>query len=349
MISNAKLDYERLASPNISVAIQATDDGQPTLSCIKNLSIMVNEINEGANEINLSPDHVVLLETAPRDTNISELVCNNPEKWQAVEYSIISNHSIFKIVKIPYNATYDPPILNKAGVKQRNFELFRSFLFLNETLPSYDTNPSYDILLRVTDDGEPQKTFVGNVFVNISRVDPCLPVNNCSANANCTRSDGFIYKCTCFDGYEGNGYKCTEIDDCAKSTKYCELNETTVNDESCSPCKNNATCIDKHLSFHCICLPGYDGAQCFHNINECHQSNFNYSCNKEHSKCIDGVNNITCDCDRGFEDWLCNTNIDDCADRPCGAFGKCHDYIGRYLASIVTYRNVSKRILNFKI
>ena len=328
VFSNSKLDYEKLDSPSINVTIEATDDGEPRLSFIKKISITVNEINEGANEVSLKPDHIQLKETT-HVGNISELVCNNPEKWQALEYTLFSNQDIFKIVRVPYHASYDPPILNKAGVKQRTFELSRSFLFLNEHLRNYDISPNYDILVRVTDNGEPPKSFNGTVFVNVSRVDPCLPVNNCSANATCSRIDGFVYSCACANGYTGDGYNCTEIDDCLNSTQYCDSNETTTN-KGCAPCKNNATCIDRHLTFDCICVLGFNGTECGQNIDECDPKNFNYSCNKEHSTCKDGINNITCDCNRGFDDWLCKTNIDDCTDRPCGVYGRCIDHIGKF-------------------
>ena len=332
VVSNAKLDYEKLDSPNISVTIEATDDGDPRLSLIKKLSITVDETNEGASDISLKPDNIVLKETSLAGTNISELTCNNPEKWQTLHYELLSYQNIFKIVKAPYNASFDPPILTTSGVKQGTFALYKSFLFLNETFPNYDISANYDILVGVTDNGEPPSSFNGTVFVNVSRVDPCLPVNNCSANATCSRIDGFVYGCECDDGFTGDGYNCTEIDDCLhstylNSTQNCDSGEEN---EVCTPCKNNATCIDEHLAYSCICLPGFNGTQCRQNIDECDPANFNYSCNEEHSTCKDGINNITCNCNRGFEDWLCNTNIDDCANRPCGDNGLCIDYTGSY-------------------
>lgn len=328
VISNKKLNYERLDSPIIQVEINATDDGSPRQSFIKKLNITVNETNEGANEISLNPDHVIFNETAAIGTNISELVCNNPEKWQNLEYTLI-NHTIFKIVKVPYTAIYDPPILNKLGVKQSSFELQRSFLFLNESFLNYDISPWYDILVQVTDEGIPTKSFTGIVIVNVSRVNPCVPANNCSINALCSRIDGFRYDCWCLDGFTGDGFNCTEIDDCLNSSLYCEGDETTENPE-CPPCKNNATCHDEHLTFNCTCLPGFNGTQCGQNIDECIPENFKYQCSKQ-SICLDGINNITCECDRGFTDWLCNTEINECIPNPCGDHGRCKDHIGKFL------------------
>ena len=327
MISNAKLNYERLDSPTIQVEINATDDGSPRQSFIKKLNITVNDNNERASEISLNPANVTFNETAPVGTNISELVCNNPEKWQTLKYTI--NHTIFKIVETPYTAIYDPPILNKFGVKQGSFQLNKSFLFLNESFLNYDVRSSYDILVQVTDDGEPPKSFIDSVSVNVSRVDPCVPLNNCSENASCSRIDGFTYECWCLDGYTGDGYNCTEIDDCVNSVAYCEGDETTENPE-CPPCKNNATCHDKHLTFNCTCLPGFKGTQCGENIDECHLESFKHHCSED-STCVDGINNITCDCHRGFTNWLCDKDIDDCLLNPCGDHGHCKDHPGKFL------------------
>ncbi|XP_028399271.1 protocadherin Fat 4-like [Dendronephthya gigantea] len=366
VISNAKLDYEKLDSPFINVSIKATDDGQPRLSLTRNLNITVNEVNEGANEINLSPGNITFEETAPVGTNISELVCNNPEKWQVLEYTLISSGTPFEIVKEPYNATFDPPILTRLGVKQRSFELYKSYLILSKPFLNYDISPNYTALVQVTDNGEPPKSFNGSVHVNVSRIDPCLPVNNCSVNASCDRIDGFTYSCACLDGFEGDGYNCSNIDDCL-SSEYCEGDDVTIcpacdhvnktaclaceqngteclacernateclacerSAKRCDACENNATCHDHVLTFSCTCPAGYNGTRCGHNINECEAGNFHYSCNEGHSTCTDGINNITCDCDRGFTDWLCETNIDDCASQPCHPYGECIDHIGSY-------------------
>ncbi|XP_028399274.1 protocadherin Fat 4-like [Dendronephthya gigantea] len=366
VISKAKLDYEKLDSPFINVSIKATDDGQPRLSLTKNLNITVNEVNEGANEIHLSPGDITFKETAKVGTNISELVCNNPEKWQVLEYTLISSGTPFEIVKEPYNVTFDPPILTKFGVKQRKFELHKSYLILSKPFRNYDISSSYTVLVQVSDNGEPPKSFNGSVFVHVSRVDPCLPVNNCSVNASCGRIDGFTYSCACLDGFEGDGYKCINIDDCL-SSEYCEGEDVTicpacdhVNKSACLACEkkgteclacernateclacergakrcdaciNDATCHDHVLTFSCNCPAGYNGTRCGHNINECEAGNFNYSCNEGHSTCTDGINNITCDCDRGFTDWLCETNIDDCLSQPCHPYGECIDHIGSY-------------------
>ena len=327
VISNEKLDYEKLDFPTIQLTVKATDDGNPRLSFVKTLNITVKEVNEGASEIHLNPDNIVLKETTSPGTNISELVCDNPEKWQTLEYTLRSNHSIFKVVKVPYRASY--PILSRFGVQERSFELYKSFLFLNKSFLNYDIEHSYVILVNVTDNGVPPTSFADYVRVNVSKVDPCKPNNTCDKNARCQRIDGFNYSCTCNDGFTGNGKNCTNIDDCASSKAYCNNNDTTST-ETCPPCQNNATCHDMILTFNCTCLPGFDGQFCGHNIDECNSTNFEYSCDIEHSDCIDGVNNITCECHRGFTGWLCDTNIDDCADNPCDEpNGRCIDHIGK--------------------
>lgn len=339
MISNVELDYEKLPHPYILVTIQANDDGVPVQSMLKQLNITVNEINEGANKIYLKAGDVTLRETTEINTNISEVLCNNPERWQTLEYTILSDAAtFFKIVKVPYNVTYEPPILNAIGKKQARFELFRTYLFLKRHLMNFDARSSYDLLVEVKDNGHPVKSFIGSIYINVSRVDPCAPTNRCSVNAVCHRQDGFNYNCRCMDGYTGDGYNCTDIDDCQPSFDYCD----EVQEYPCLPCKHNGKCHDQLKTFNCTCLPGYNGAQCNHNIDECDPRNkFPYSCHKDHGLCIDHINNITCNCHRGYDGWLCQTDIDDCIGEPCGQH-PCTDHIGTALTLLKTNKEYVK-------
>ena len=323
MVSNKKLDYENLDSPNISIELKATDDGIPPRSLVKNISLTIVEVNEGASEIGLRPPNVTINETRLPGTNISELICNNPEKWETLEYTLLSNQDVFMIKTINYTVIYRPSILNKAGIKQSAFRLKRSYLFLRSNL-SYDQTPEYELLVGVTDNGKPQLSFNDTVNVRVAKVNPCLPANDCHANANCSRIDGFRYKCLCDDGFTGDGYNCTEIDDCVDSSSYCYNGS---NEKECPPCKNNGTCHDLHLRFNCSCLPGFSDSQCMTNIDEC---NLTLPHHCHNGTCNDAINNFTCSCYRGYTSWLCDKNINDCGSNPCGEHGECVDHVGSY-------------------
>ena len=61
---------------------------------------------------------------------------------------------------------------------------------------SYSTKSFVRILLLICDDLP-------------SDIDECeLGIHTCHSNANCTDTHG-SYNCTCIDGFEGNGFKCT--------------------------------------------------------------------------------------------------------------------------------------------
>ena len=60
-------------------------------------------------------------------------------------------------------------------------------------------------------------------------------------NATCTDNDG-SYECVCKSGYTGDGWNCTEFDEC-----------------TLSPCDASANCTDTYGSYECSCLEGYTG------------------------------------------------------------------------------------------
>ena len=317
VLSNKKLDYEHLDSPKISIEVKVMDDGIPSLSLVRNLSLIIKEVNERASEIR--PANVTLNETQLSGTNISELTCNDPEKWQTVEYSLLSYQDTFMIKTINHTVTYKHPILTEDGIKQDTFQQIRSFLFLRSNL-SYNYNQInltyyiYNILVRVTDNGIPPLSFNGTVNVTVMMVNPCDSVNHCHENATCTKVDGVHYNCSCKSGFAGDGYNCTNINDCEPSR---------CNGSAC--CKNNGTCHDLVNNYTCSCQAGFNGSYCYHNINEC---KLYHDCHN--GLCVDAVNNFTCNCHRGYDRWLCDRNIDDCAPNPCGKYGECIDGVDSY-------------------
>ena len=71
---------------------------------------------------------------------------------------------------------------------------------------------------------------------------------------------------------------------------------------------NDGQCIDGVNDFTCKCKPGWTGALCNENINECK----NNSC-QHGSECIDQIAGYICQCREGYTGKHCQTNINDCS------------------------------------
>ena len=146
------------------------------------------------------------------------------------------------------------------------------------------------------------------VHMNVS--DPLYDSNMCSENGFCTNTEG-AYNCTCNDGYEGDGFNCTNIDECAEGT-----------DE----CSEFADCTDTDGSYNCTCWLGYDGDgfnctevdECLNAINELRSmappelvGEFSYCA--EDAICTNTDGGYNCTCEYGFygNGFIC-TDSDEC-------------------------------------
>ena len=154
--------------------------------------------------------------------------------------------------------------------------------------------------------------------------------NECHADGFCTNSLGG-YNCTCNDGYHGDGFDCTDIDECMEETDNCDL---------------NAWCNNTIGAFECYCNDGWfgDGVECadsdecadndmamtvanvtdmLWDTNECHEDGF----------CTNALGGYNCTCNDGYEgDGYNCTNIDECAEGTdeCSDFADCTDNDGGY-------------------
>ncbi|XP_053326746.1 uromodulin-like [Spea bombifrons] len=129
--------------------------------------------------------------------------------------------------------------------------------------------------------------------VNISSASHC---SECHPNATCEEYDGFL-ECSCKNGFIGDGFTCSDIDECAYSwsnncsfglcentfgsytclcprgyTKTAEHTCTDVN-ECSSPdlngCDPLSTCVNYIGGYSCVCPTGYFGNGSFCEFNEC--------------------------------------------------------------------------------
>ncbi len=74
-------------------------------------------------------------------------------------------------------------------------------------------------------------------------IDVCQEANPCAADATCTTTPEAV-ACTCKSGFTGDGFSCTDVDECADGTDNCDV---------------AATCDNSAGSFTCTCLPLYSG------------------------------------------------------------------------------------------
>ena len=120
----------------------------------------------------------------------------------------------------------------------------------------------------------------------------------CHDMAACTNTIGG-YNCTCFDGFEGDGFNCTDIDECLE-----EIDE----------CDDNASCLNTYGDYNCTCNDGYDGDgyNCT-NIDECELGIDECS---EFADCIDTEGGYNCTCWLGYDgDGFNCTEVDECVNK----------------------------------
>ncbi|XP_013405828.1 uncharacterized protein LOC106170487 [Lingula anatina] len=138
---------------------------------------------------------------------------------------------------------------------------------------------------------------------------------------DCTPQGGLL----CLHGNQTNNqtcsdyqvrFRCTVPDDTCRQINLCNA----------EPCVRGA-CTPGENTFTCTCPPGYNGARCQHNIDECASD----PC-LNGGTCIDGINGYTCTCATGFTGSKCATNIDNCVNNTCDTMGtlRCVDMVDNY-------------------
>ncbi|KAI8492289.1 hypothetical protein Bbelb_301860 [Branchiostoma belcheri] len=205
---------------------------------------------------------------------------------------------------------------------------------------------------------QPASTPSSNV---IPAVNECAESSPCDANAACTDTpDGFT--CRCDSGYRGDGFTCSDVNECSVGTPPCDSNADCTNTDgsytcrcrpgyqgdgrTCTPgtdgctlantpCDANADCVNDGGSFTCRCRAGYagNGLSCS-DVNECSAST--PPCDSR-AVCTNTDGSFTCSCPPGYHGngFHC-TDIDECSDTdtpPCDQSADCRNTVGSYVCT----------------
>lgn len=143
------------------------------------------------------------------------------------------------------------------------------------------------------------------------------------------------FTCTCLTGYEGNGTRCEEVNECVRISNVCtnttynvmknvtaygtwatileEQNMAACKDVPLHNCDKNATCTNAPGSFTCSCNVGYigNGTDC-EDLNECDE---NTTC-PMNAFCYNTVGSFYCECDRGYS----GPDVYNCTACPAGQY-----------------------------
>ncbi|XP_067945057.1 fibrillin-1-like [Watersipora subatra] len=187
----------------------------------------------------------------------------------------------------------------------------------------------------------------------------------CSVYANCIVLPDATFECKCNEGFKGDGYNCTDIDECRATTPVCYGENLTCSNtlgsyicecpkgykkdgpmrcidvDECSanmsPCKGtNSICDNTVGSFTCKCPPGYNGD----GVNTCKITNKRIPCPDDTHRCsfdarceVKGTD-FSCMCNQGFSGngYNCK-DINECITNPTSCTGvntTCTNNIGGF-------------------
>ncbi|XP_054876255.1 protein crumbs homolog 1 isoform X1 [Poeciliopsis prolifica] len=98
-----------------------------------------------------------------------------------------------------------------------------------------------------------------------------------------------------------------------------------VNECASQPCRNGATCVDGVGRFSCLCPPGFTGTTCELQVDQCQSQ----PC-LHHGTCVNHATGFRCICHVGFQGDRCEIDTDDCQEQPCQNGALCVDGVNEY-------------------
>ncbi|NXX23681.1 CRUM1 protein, partial [Podargus strigoides] len=103
-----------------------------------------------------------------------------------------------------------------------------------------------------------------------------------------------------------------------------------------SPCQNGAICRDGVHGYSCFCVPGFQGYNCEIDIDECASR----PC-RNNGTCLNEMDRYLCKCSPGYTGMNCDAEVDECASDPCQNGAVCNDHVGFYTCTCAPgYRGI---------
>ncbi|XP_077131187.1 uromodulin-like [Ranitomeya variabilis] len=154
----------------------------------------------------------------------------------------------------------------------------------------------------------------GFTAVNISSAENC---SKCHPNATCEEYFDYV-QCNCKDGFIGDGFTCSDIDECAYSWS-----------NNCS----YGICQNTFGSYICVCASGFNYSSMGYcvDIDECASPELN-RCNSSAS-CINYYGSYSCVCPYGYFGDGFHCEVDECKNGVCGLGTECIKSLGSYHCS----------------
>ncbi|XP_029819725.1 LOW QUALITY PROTEIN: fibrillin-2 [Manacus vitellinus] len=160
--------------------------------------------------------------------------------------------------------------------------------------------------------------FVKKGTTGCTDLDECATEEHkCNLNANCVNTPG-SYRCACREGFNGDGFSCSDVDECADNVNLCE----------------NGQCLNAPGGYRCECEMGFnptEDSKACQDIDEC---TFQNICVFGTCQNLPGM--FRCACDDGYEldrsGGNC-TDINECADPVNCINGLCVNTPGSYLCN----------------
>jgi hypothetical protein len=152
------LNYE--ASPAFNLIIQVQDNGQGSLISQATVTVNLTDINENPN---ISNQIFFIDEFSPIGTQVGLIVASDPDEGQLLTYNLLSGN-----IENAFSLSQETGLLTVG----------------NQNALDYDINPSFYLVVEVTDDGNGNLTNQALITINLNELasDGGIEHNNLSCN-----------------------------------------------------------------------------------------------------------------------------------------------------------------------